>query len=110
MRDFMEERLKERKPKGEICFEIRIGVNSGPVIAGVVGIKKFVYDIWGDTVNMAARMQQNSEPGKVNISDKTKSLVKDKFTFEHRGKLLAHHKGEIDMFFVEELNSVFETV
>ncbi len=81
-------------------FQIRIGVNSGPVVAGIVGVKKYAYDIWGDTVNTAARMEQKSEPGKINISGATYDLVKGHFNCEHRGKIAAKNKGEIDMYFV----------
>lgn len=81
-------------------FQIRIGIHSGPVVAGIVGVKKYAYDIWGDTVNTAARMEQNSEPGKINISESTFDLVKDHFNFEHRGKINAKNKGEINMYFV----------
>ena len=92
-----EERIKDRKP----FFEIRIGLNSGPVIAGIVGIKKFSYDIWGDTVNVASRMESSSMPGKINISHSTYELVKDEFECTYRGKLNAKNKGHIDMYFVE---------
>ncbi len=81
-------------------FQIRIGVNSGPVIAGIVGVKKYAYDIWGDCVNTAARMEQNSEAGKINISGATYDLVKANFNCVHRGKIAAKNKGEIDMYFV----------
>ncbi len=82
-------------------FQIRIGIHSGPVVAGIVGVKKFAYDIWGDTVNTAARMEQSSEAGKINISETTFQLVKDDFNCVHRGKINAKNKGEIDMYFVE---------
>jgi class 3 adenylate cyclase len=98
IRNFMSERRKE---KGAATFEVRIGINSGPVVAGIVGVKKFAYDIWGDTVNIAARMEQNSEVGKINISQSTYELVKDKFTCTYRGKIDAKNKGQIDMYFVE---------
>ena len=81
-------------------FEIRIGVHTGSVVAGIVGVKKFAYDIWGDTVNTAARMEQNSKPGKVNLSQTTYEHVKDKFTFEYRGELEAKGKGQVKMYFV----------
>jgi class 3 adenylate cyclase len=105
---FMQEHLQQRKNEGKEVFEIRIGINTGPVVAGIVGVKKFAYDIWGDTVNIASRMESSGEAGKVNISGSTYELVKDlpagkagKFTFTHRGKIQAKNKGEIDMYFVE---------
>ncbi len=82
-------------------FKIRIGINSGPVVAGIVGVKKFAYDIWGDTVNTAARMEQNSVNGKINISGSTYELVKNDFHCIPRGKIAAKNKGEVDMYFVE---------
>ncbi|MFT3907997.1 MAG: adenylate/guanylate cyclase domain-containing protein [Ferruginibacter sp.] len=101
IRDFMLQRKKEKESRGEIPFEIRIGIHTGPVVAGIVGVKKYAYDIWGDTVNLAARMEQNSEAGKINISGATYELVKNKFNCFHRGKIQAKNKGEIDMYFVE---------
>jgi class 3 adenylate cyclase len=81
-------------------FEIRIGVNSGSVVAGIVGVKKFAYDIWGDTVNTAARMESSGEQGKVNISETTYELIKNDFACTHRGKIAAKGKGEMNMYFV----------
>jgi class 3 adenylate cyclase len=98
MNDFMAQRKKN-----ENTFDIRIGVNSGAVVAGIVGVKKFQYDIWGDTVNTASRMESSGAIGKVNISGTTYELVKDKFTCTYRGKISAKGKGEIDMYFVEEI-------
>ncbi len=86
----------------EPFFEARVGVHTGPIIAGVVGSKKFAYDIWGDTVNVASRMESSGEPGKVNISKTTYDLVKDKFDCKYRGKVAAKNVGEIDMYFVEK--------
>jgi len=98
MLDFLEERAKTAK----IHWKMRVGIHSGPLVAGVVGTKKFTYDVWGDTVNTAARMESNGEPGKINISAKTFGLVKEYFECEHRGKIAAKGKGEIDMYFVDK--------
>jgi adenylate cyclase len=101
IRAFMEKRKAEKIALGEIPFDIRIGVHTGPVVAGIVGVKKYAYDIWGDTVNLAARMEQHGEPGKINISQHTYELVKDKFDCTYRGKIEAKHKGEVSMYFAE---------
>ena len=82
-------------------FDIRIGIHTGPLVAGVVGNKKFAYDIWGDTVNTAARMEQSSAANRINISQSTYELVKDKFKCSFRGKQPAKNKGLIEMYFVE---------
>ena len=93
--------MQKRKEKmGESTFEVRIGIHSGSVVAGVVGLKKFAYDIWGDTVNIAARMEQHSEPGKINISATTYELVKNKYNCVHRGKIDVKNKGCVEMYFV----------
>ena len=97
IREFM---LGRRKELGEMTFEIRIGVHTGSVVAGIVGVKKFAYDIWGDTVNTAARMEQNSEAGKINISGATYDLVKDRFSCTYRGEIDAKNKGRLRMYFV----------
>lgn len=88
--------------KGLPYFEQRVGINTGPVVAGVVGLKKFTYDIWGDTVNIAARMEQHGEMNKINISEATYQIVKDHFPCSFRGKVHAKNKGEINMYFVED--------
>ncbi|MEO8862135.1 MAG: adenylate/guanylate cyclase domain-containing protein [Ginsengibacter sp.] len=82
-------------------FDIRIGIHTGPLVAGVVGDKKFAFDIWGDTVNTASRMEQNSDPNKINISQSTYELVKDSYKCIYRGKRAAKNKGMIEMYFVE---------
>jgi adenylate cyclase len=97
---FMEAHKQQRIKEGKLIFEIRIGINTGHVVAGIVGLKKFAYDIWGDTVNLASRMESSGEPGKVNISGSTYELVKNDFTCTHRGKIQAKNKGEVDMYFV----------
>ena len=102
---FMEEHKQQRIKEGKAIFEIRIGINSGHVVAGIVGVKKFAYDIWGDTVNLASRMESSGEPGKVNISGSTYELVKKDFNCTHRGQIHAKNKGEVDMYFVNEQNA-----
>jgi class 3 adenylate cyclase len=92
-----EERTITNKP----VFDFRVGIHSGPVVAGVVGIKKFAYDIWGDTVNTASRMQSNGEPGRINISHSTYELVNEKFLCEYRGEIEAKNKGKLKMYFVK---------
>lgn len=92
--------IQERKKINPNALDIRIGIHSGPVIAGIVGVKKFAYDIWGDTVNTAARMEQNSALGKLNVSEATYNLIKDDFTFEYRGKIETKGKGALEMYFV----------
>lgn len=95
------EYMHSRKEKlGNATFGIRLGIHSGSVTAGVVGVKKFAYDIWGDTVNTAARMEQSSEAGKINISQVTYDFVKDKFTCSYRGEQDAKGKGLLKMYYV----------
>ena len=96
IREFM----MERKKQNPNSFEVRIGIHSGHVVAGIVGLKKFAYDIWGDTVNIAARMEQNSEAGKINISQTTYELVKGNFDCIYRGEIEAKNKGKMMMYFV----------
>jgi adenylate cyclase len=96
MRNYILDRNKVK----EIKLNIRIGIHTGPVVAGIVGLRKFTYDVWGDTVNIASRMTSGCDPQKINISGDTYSLIKDKFDCEYRGKLNAKGRGEIDMYFV----------
>ncbi len=98
--DFVKE-SKKNDPDDMTRFDIRIGINTGPVVAGVVGKKKFAYDIWGDTVNIASRMESNSEPGKINVSEVTYELIKDQFICSYRGEIEAKNKGKMKMYFVE---------
>jgi adenylate cyclase len=96
--------MHDRKLKMEDkTFDIRIGLHSGNVVAGIVGIKKFAYDIWGDTVNTAARMEQNCEPGKINISQTTYDLLNGRFNCNYRGEIEAKNKGDLSMYFVETI-------
>jgi len=87
--------------KDQTRFRARIGLNSGAVVAGIVGTKKFAYDIWGDTVNIASRMESCSEPGKINISETTFDLVKDHFTCTYRGEIAVKNRGNLKMYFVD---------
>ena len=98
---FIERNKQERMAKGQPYFELRLGIHTGPLVAGIVGLKKFAYDIWGDTVNTASRMESSGEVGRVNISGSTYELVKERFQCTYRGKVQAKNKGEIDMYFVE---------
>jgi class 3 adenylate cyclase len=98
---------EENRKEGKPAWELRIGVHTGPVVAGVVGKKKFAYDVWGDTVNVAARMQERGEIKKVNVSGDTYECIKDYFDCEYRGKIEAKNVGKIDMYYVNCLKSDF---
>lgn len=98
---YKEERITKNSP----YFELRLGIHTGHIVAGIVGLKKFACDIWGDTVNMASRIESSGEVGKVNISGTTYEFVKDDFQCTYRGKIQAKNKGEIDMYFVESIVS-----
>ena len=106
MQEFVIRHKQERETQGYPAFEMRLGIHTGPVIAGIVGVKKFQYDIWGNTVNIADRMENKGEIRKVNISQSTFEFIKDDpgFCFEYRGKIEAKHKGELDMYFVATPN------
>jgi len=90
-------------------WRIRLGIHTGHIMAGVVGEKKFAYDIWGDTVNTASRMESSGEPGRVNISGATAAIAGDFFELEHRGKVPAKNKGDIDMYFVTGIRPELST-
>lgn len=94
--------MSRKSAEGMPVFEMRIGIHTGPVVAGVVGSHKFAYDIWGDTVNTAARLEEGGEPGKINISETTYRQVCHLFRCTFRGNLVAKNKGEIEMYFVED--------
>jgi adenylate cyclase len=93
-------KTSKNDPTIDTSFDVRIGISTGPVVAGVVGTKKFAYDIWGDTVNIASRMESNSEAGKINLSHHTYQIVKNDFECEFRGKIPVKNRGEMNMYFV----------
>ncbi len=103
IQDYIKKDKEERLAANEIPWELRIGINTGEVVAGVIGSKRFAYDVWGNAVNVAARMETASEPGKVNVSGKTFELIEPFFECTYRGKIPAKNKGHIDMFFVERI-------
>jgi class 3 adenylate cyclase len=105
IQDFIKELIEEKRKENQPFFDIRIGIHTGPLVAGIVGAKKFAFDIWGDTVNTAARMEQNCEPGKINLSGSTFKEVLTRVEYTYRGKVEAKNKGEIDMYY---LNRIFE--
>jgi class 3 adenylate cyclase len=107
IRDFMDQVVEQKKKNNEDILEIRIGIHTGPLTAGVVGMKKFAYDIWGDTVNTASRMETASEPGKVNVSGTTHELIKKYFECEFRGKREVKGKGMVEMYFVHSIKPEF---
>ncbi len=99
------EEAKKDVDASELTFDIRIGINTGPVVAGVVGTKKFAYDIWGDAVNVASRMESMSEPGRINISENTYALIKEDAECEYRGKIEVKNRGMMKMYFVNSINT-----
>ena len=107
MMAFMQKRKGIQDAKNLIGFDMRIGINTGPVIAGIVGFKKFQYDIWGDTVNMASRMETHGEIGKINISEATKLSLDDtdQFDIQIRGGIAVKGKGDVEMYFIRERDS-----
>ncbi|MCB9269647.1 MAG: tetratricopeptide repeat protein [Lewinellaceae bacterium] len=104
MQEFISKRKSEIGPGRKHAFEMRAGIHTGPVVAGIVGVKKFQYDIWGDTVNTASRVESSGQPGLVNISQTTYELLSDDpdLTFESRGKIEVKGKGEMEMYFVSK--------
>jgi adenylate cyclase len=103
IQDFMLALKAERLSRGMPFFEARIGIHVGPVVAGVVGAKKFAYDIWGDTVNIAARLEESCETGRVNVSEDAYWLAKYEFEWQNRGKIAAKNKGMMDMYYVTSI-------
>ncbi|MCE9596616.1 MAG: adenylate/guanylate cyclase domain-containing protein [Spirochaetia bacterium] len=108
MVNYMTKLKAEREAKGLPVWEIRLGIHTGHLVAGVIGQEKFAYDIWGDTVNIASRMESSGIPMQVNISRDTYELVKDFFECEYRGAVKAKNKGEIDMYLVRGVRAEFK--
>lgn len=107
LQQIMQELGLEREESGRKALKLRVGIHSGPIVAGVVGKQKMTYDIWGDSVNIAKRIESACVPGMVNVSATTYEVIKDYFECEHRGQILAKHKGHIDMYFVHRLKPEF---
>lgn len=99
---YMEKHREENKAKGKPFFEIRVGIHTGAVVAGIVGSKKFAYDIWGDAVNLASRMESASETHQINISEATYQRVKDQFSCVFRGEISVKNKGLVNMYYIEK--------
>jgi class 3 adenylate cyclase len=99
---FLDDWKKVREKEGKPWLQARIGIHTGPLVAGVVGERKFAYDIWGDTVNVASRMESSGESGKINVSATTYEQIKESFDCQHRGKIPTKNLGDMDMYFVEK--------
>ena len=109
IQEYIMQNNKRKVEAGLESWDLRLGIHVGPIVAGVVGKRKYAYDIWGSTVNIASRMESNGEPGRVNISATTYELIKDEFACSYRGKIYAKNVGEVDMYFVEsEINVVVD--
>ena len=91
--------------KESVDLGLRIGIHTGSIVAGVIGKKKFIFDIWGDTVNTASRMESHGEPGKIHLSGVTYDLLKDKYNFSSRGKIKIKGKGEMETYFFNPISS-----
>ena len=105
--DFVKE-AKRNSQEGQIHFDTRIGINTGMVVAGVVGSKKFSYDIWGDTVNVASRMETTAESGRINVSANTYELIKEISDAEYRGEIPVKNRGMMKMYYINSIEKVTE--
>lgn len=109
MQEYMHRTNQARASRGQQTWGLRIGIHTGPVVAGVVGKNKYAYDIWGNAVNIASRMESSGEADKLNISAATYELVKDHYNCEFRGKIYAKNVGDIDMYFVNSKKNQVES-
>lgn len=109
IRQFMIAEREKAEQSGVPYWDIRLGIHSGPMVAGVVGEKKFAYDIWGDTVNTAARLESSGTPGKINISGSTYTALSAYFDCEHRGKIAAKNKDDMEMYYLHRLKAEYAT-
>ncbi|HMW04747.1 MAG TPA: adenylate/guanylate cyclase domain-containing protein [Leptospiraceae bacterium] len=107
IQSFMEMMKDLKTTKGFSYWELRLGIHSGPIVAGVIGEKKFAYDVWGDTVNTASRMESSGTPGKINVSGSTYQIIRKYFECEYRGMVKAKNKGEVEMYYVLGLKKEF---
>jgi guanylate cyclase len=96
----MVQAVSAQGPMGDLGLELRIGINSGPVVAGVIGRKRFLYDLWGDAVNIADRMQSHGTPGRIQVTRATYELLKDEFVLEPRGTIEVRGKGNMETWFL----------
>jgi guanylate cyclase len=96
----MLEAMRPGSAMGDLGMELRIGINSGPVVAGVIGRKRFLYDLWGDAVNTASRMESHGTPGRIQITEATLGLLKDEFRCEPRGTVSIKGKGEMETWYL----------
>ena len=105
MAEYVRKANVQRKMLKMPTLEMRLGIHTGPIICGVVGDDKFTFDVWGDSVNTAALMEQNSMPGKINVSEATYSRAKTEYKFQERGEVVTAKKGPLKMFFLNPQDS-----
>ena len=96
----MREAMRSDDDVGHLGLELRIGINSGPVVAGVIGRKRFLYDLWGDAVNMASRMESQGTPGEIQVTQATYELLRDEFELEPRGTVSIKGKGDVETWYL----------
>ncbi|NUM41769.1 MAG: hypothetical protein HUU45_09090 [Leptospiraceae bacterium] len=107
IQSFMKAMKEIKESQALPCWELRLGIHTGPLIAGVIGEKKFAYDVWGDTVNTASRMESSGSPGRINISQATYEIVKEYFECEYRGEVNAKNKGPVKMYYLNRIKPEF---